>query len=362
MTLVICASSSCFNNKNIINNQQFQRISEVKKYDHEFCSGLGLDKLSDNSIEKEIYWRCMISLAKNKIITDYISPKNLRNNKSLNDYIENLEKNFQINYEEFNNYQNKFINQKHHKQCVGRGYNIENGNQKEIEDYMKCRFDLIKSFQITPPLHKTQYLKRPQDSYQISYALNKRQDEIIKKFKKAQKEYPKCIKLGINTKSFRYCVEDYSRKNECLRKIDDKLEKKMFQERVSCEIELRQRFPLSLVKRSKNIHKEYQKNTIDKRGISANIQNKNDFLSLGLDQMSLKAFYPNLKEPPKKNTEKKEEVDINNSDGIYSVSQYNDLKHRFLDKCKIKADIIISQFHDNQIKQCKKITRIWLAQ
>lgn len=357
IALLLCFS--CMQNRFEFANYEIQKIREIESEDHKFCINLGLD-FDVDEIETEIYWRCKIILANHKLIHDESSPDSIKHNLILKKYIIKLEDQFEKSFENLNNYRNKFINDQHHKICERQGNKISSLNQDEVERYLDCRYDLIKTYQINPPYKKTHYLEYGQDSYNIGFVINMRQDEEIKRFEEERLKYPHCVFLGIKTKEYQECKKDYDLQQKCFKDALKSRFQKELEEREICQEKLYKRFPESLLK------DEEEKNDFDRAKIAADIYNLNNFRSIGIDDDMLKTFQnpEDLKkeeeEKLKKKEEKKEQKQsFNNDKKLYSKAELTALKESFIATCGKNLNSYLEKYYDNLKYQCKIITLKW---
>ena len=138
-------------------------VKRIESRDHQFCIALGLDFIAnengvdinyDDALKAEIYWRCRIILAKNKLRNDSVIPQDIRHNILINNLIADIEKNFADSYEKWTNSRNSLTDNHDHKLCAAQGYSVDTLDQTKLEDYFSCRKKLIFDAQIIPPFNQ----------------------------------------------------------------------------------------------------------------------------------------------------------------------------------------------------------------
>ncbi len=350
---------SCMQNRFEFANYESQKIREIENEDHKFCINLGLD-FDVDEIETEIYWRCKIILANHKLIHNESSPDSIKHNLIIKKYIVKLEDEFEKSFENLNNYRNKFINEQHHKICEKQGNKINSLNQYEIEKYLDCRYDLIKTYQVNPPYKKTHYLEYGQDSYDIGFVINMRQDEEIKKFEEEKLKYPHCVFLGIKTKEYQECKKDYDSQKQCYKDALKSRFQKELKEREICQEKLYKRFPESLLKDEK------VDNDFDRVKIAADIYNLNNFRSIGIDDDMLRTFQnpEDLKKEEErklniKKDQEEEKKNFNNDKKLYSKAELTTLKESFIATCNNNLNLHLEKYYNELQRECKSITLKW---
>jgi len=336
--------------------EERQKIKKLEDEDHKYCIKLGLD-FGFDAIETELYWRCRVSLAGKITIQRTFS----LSSSAKDEYLNNLEIKFQKSFEDLNNYRNNLIGRKHHKICQKRGYDINSIKQDEVEKYLDCRQDLIKTYQVNPPYKKTHYLERPQDSYNIKYVINKRQDHEIERLEEERKKYPRCVHLEIKTKNYKKCINDYDKNAKCLENAQQMRFKKEMEQRMICQRRLYQRFPESLLKKDE-IQEEF-----DRKKVAADIYNNNDFINIGVDDDMLKTFESaeairkREEEKIRKAKEKKEQKkeDFNNEEKLYSKAELTALKKKFIVECDKRIKPITEEFIESKNLICQTLILKW---
>lgn len=229
--VISCGSRSFLASRN-------SEIQKIEKEDHQFCVSLGLD-FGEDALKTEIYWRCRITLAKGKIKSDALTPEELRLNITIKQLITDISRNYSESYEKWGDSRNSLFDNNDHQSCITLGFDIDSlkkiANATMIEDYFTCRKRLIGNQQIIPPYHKTEYFKRPQDSYNIGFAINKKADKDIAKFEAAKAKYPVCVKFSLKSPEFKSCSGDYDEQRQCFEKISRLKFKRELLEKTACQ-------------------------------------------------------------------------------------------------------------------------------
>jgi hypothetical protein len=336
--------TSCHGN----NFQKSQKIAKFKAEDDAFCTSLGLNP-SGNPIVSEVYWRCRIALAKRRLTFGRVIPEFMRQNSVLQIYISELRAHFEQSFENLNDYRNSFISQRDHELCQRQGLNDDDDfNFEKVEKYIKCRKELIKVAQVTPPYDKTQYFDRPtQDSYNIGFVINQRQDRKIAEIEDIKKQYPNCFHLGIKSDEFPKCKEDYNRKNLCYKAIAERISEKNMKERISCQKKLYVRFSDSMAK----------KDDIDDKILVAQIYEQNDLRSLGLSEKDIASFYPEEKKPKK--IDETASKNFNTENELYTKGELTMLKKKYIVACNQEIPPLLNDLKKRMEMQCEQITLKW---
>ncbi len=350
--------ASCAEPRQYFTHSTSQEIQEIETKDHQYCISLGLD-FGDDAIKSETYYRCRIILANGKIILDSTLPDVLRRNENMKIFIASLIEKFNDSFENLNDYRNDIINNNQHKICQRMGYNIDSLDQSDVEKYLSCRQRLIKEWTIKPPFNKTQYLKRPSDTYNTGFVINKHKDAQIALLAKEKEKYPICAtKLNIKSPEYSDCKKDFDDQKNCYKEAKKLRFAKEMEERMICQKKLYIRFPNSMIKKDnlKNDDKE-----LEKIKILADLYNKNDFYSIGIGKEEFKSFKGEDKN--KKNEEKKpEEVkkdDFNKYDELYTRVEITSLRQRFIKGCNDDASIRIENYFQRLNQQCLSTTLKW---
>lgn len=354
---------SCAKNKIEFTISEQQKVKEYKAVDHEFCvKEQDLDFDSD-PIETEIYWRCRMKLAQNRISPDKTTPHAIWHNNLVKKYMNYLDEKMDDSLQKMNNHRNEFINEKHRKICEKRGYNPHSIKQEEVEQYLDCRYSLLKVYQINPPYKKTQYLNRPQDSYNMDYIIGKREDEEMEMLEEERKKYPHCVFLGIKTQDYKKCTKDYDDRKNCLKKVENKKFGLDMQERLMCQKKMYKRFPDHLIKEEKDDYDAKRAKRIKK---IADSTNNNSFVSIGVDADMIKTFQSpeaiKKQEELKKKAEeerKEKEEDFNNEEGLYERAELVSLKEKFISDCNARVQPKIARYINSENQICNSIILKW---
>lgn len=338
------------------------KIKKIESEDHQFCVSLGLD-FGEDSLKAEIYWRCRIALAQSKIKDDAISPEDIRLNITIKQLIASITKSYNRSLEEWNVGRNSLFNNNDHNSCVTQGHKIDFEhitNATIVEDYFACRKRLIDTQQIIPPYHKTEYFKRPQDSYSIGFAINKRSDKEIAQFEAAKAKYPICAQFNIKTDNFKNCAEDYDDQKKCFSKIRDLRFKRELLEKTACQKKTYVRFPDSMLKPDNKKTEELA--AFAKR---ADINNNSNFISIGIDRKELEQFKGEDSEEKKiasetiKITEKDAAKNYNTKNQLYTKVDLTRLRGEFAHSCQLATEPNLNNYSKKLQTECRQITEKW---
>ncbi len=343
---------SCTQNQQEFAQSEQTEITKIDAEDHKFCITLGLD-FGEDAIKNEIYWRCKIILANHKLIDSDTDPQTIRHNLMIRRYIKDLTKRFEESYEKLNDFRNTFLNDDHHKICEKQGNSMYSLKQDEVEKYMKCRQNLIKVYQINPPYKKTQYLKRPRDTYNIGFAINQRQDEELKKFNAAKEKYPFCVKLNIKSEEYKECGDAFEKQKVCHEEAKKSKFTKEMEERTICQKKLYVTLPDSLMKKDK------EQEEIDRKKVATDIYNSNNFASIGIDEKMLESF--RSKDPAKMDDKKKTDKKkiFNTENQLYTKTELTRLRQKFIKACNDEIEPKITEHFESLTKICRSNTLKW---
>lgn len=367
--LVLFAATNCKNNNN--------ELQKIEREDHQFCVSLGLD-FGEDELKTEIYWRCRITLAKYKIKDDAIIPEDIRRNIMIKKLISDIGKNYSLSYEKWGDKRNSLFDNNDHQSCVTLGYNIDTidkiTSSTTIEDYLACRKRLINSQQIIPPYNKTEYFKRPQDSYNIGFAINKRMDREIAKFEAAKEKYPVCVKFNLKSPEFKTCSLDYDEQRQCLTKIHRLKFRRELQEKSACQKKAYVRFPDSMINQDDEKARE-----LSNIAESADLKNNSSFFSIGIDKDQLEKFrgeetkvikktdnQNDKKDNDKKTTDNEKKIaetkvkkNFNTKDDLYSKVDITRLRQQFIFSCQKATEPDLESYGNKLQNECNAIVEKW---
>ena len=322
--LSACDTTAAINARNL-------EMQQIERDDHQFCGSLGLDIDEENDLKTELYWRCRVVLVKNKIKLT-ASLEGLRRNAAIRRLITAISRKYDGSYEKWNDSRNSLFNNKDHDACIYQGHNFDSLEQTAVEDYFICRKRLISEQQIIPPFHKTEYFKRPQDTYNIGFAINKKTDKDIERFEAIKAKYPKCIKLFFKKEEFKICKSDYDQQRQCLSTVNPLRAKRELQEKIACQKKSYVRFPDSMLKEDRSKIEE-----IEKARVAADMSNSSNFFSIGIDEDQLAKFKAEemlAKKEEDKKTDSVKPADSKASDGKASDAKTTDAKKSKSDDAK----------------------------
>lgn len=371
--LSACDTPAAINARNL-------EMQQIERNDHQFCGSLGLDIDEDNDLRTELYWRCRVVLVKNNIkLTATL--EGLRRNAAVRKLITSISRKYDGSYEKWNDSRNGLLSNKDHNSCIHQGYNFDSLEQTAVEDYFICRKRLIDEQQIIPPFHKTEYFKRPQDTYNIGFAINKKIDKDIEQFEAIKAKYPKCIKLFFKKEEFKICKSDYDQQRQCLSKVNPLRSKRELQEKITCQKKSYIRFPDSMLKEDRSKIEELEK----ARATSDTIKN-NSFFSIGIDAEQLAKFKSEevlaKKEEEKKTDitkpennktsdakkskkddvkpeEKKSTKNFNTKNDLYSKIDLTRLRQHFIISCQESVNPDLIAYGEKLQKECNSIVEKW---
>ncbi len=376
-TLFVACSSQFFINSS---NSEIQKI---EREDHQFCVSLGLD-FGEDALKTEIYWRCKLALAKSKIKADALTPEEIRLNITIKKLITNITKDYNNSYEKWGDSRNSLFDNNDHQTCITQGHNIDSLEQVAVEDYFICRKRLLNDQQIIPPYHKTEYFKRPQDSYTIGFAINKKTDRDIANFEAVKAKYPKCAKLDFRGEDFKICKNDYDQQRQCFKKINNLKFKRELQEKTACQKKAYVRFPDSMLKKDDKKMEE-----IASANRRADLSNSSNFFSIGLNEEQIVKFKgadtttatkdaPEKEAFPKKDVDKKiadtknvlekddeqkiaENIieDFDSKNHLYDKIDLTKLRQRFIFSCQKALDPSLIEHGIKLQKNCDSIVEKW---
>lgn len=357
-------------------------IQKIDKEDHQFCVSLGLD-FGEDELKTEIYWRCRVALANNKIKPDALTPEELRHNITLKKLVADIAKNYNASSEKWSDNRNSLLDNNDHKSCVTQGHNIDSLEPVAVEDYFICRRRLINNQQMIPPYRKIEYFKRPQDTYNIGLAVNKKTDSDIAKFEAVKAEYPKCVTLDFRSEEFKICKSEYDQQRKCLSKIEGLKFKRELQEKTSCQKKSYVRFPDSMLKDDSTRAQE-----IAHAKTAADLSNSNNFFSIGIDADQMGKFSSEegemkkddnqslakdakasvAKEVDKKNSSQIADAktkivkNFNTKDDLYSKIDLTKLRQQFIFSCQEAINSPLASYGNKLRDECNSIVEKWEEQ
>jgi len=216
-------------------NQSYDaEMQKLEMQDNQFCVGIGLTPNVDDLLT-EIYWRCRIyKMQGHTKFTSRIKHL-IGYNKALDRLDQKVKIDYKYYYEQWTKTRNDIFDNNDHNLCIMQGHDIKNFEATKLEDYLSCRRRLIRDQQIIPPFNKTQYFNRPQDSYNIGFAINKKLDAEIIKFNAAKEKYPFCVKFDLYSSEFKSCTIDYDNNRQCVKNIPKLRLKRELAEKVLCQ-------------------------------------------------------------------------------------------------------------------------------
>lgn len=350
LTLISCADGRLF-----FMAQEQEEVRKIERADHQYCIALGLDFGDDNPLKTEIYWRCRIILADNKIIPEAITPSDIRNNIMMNRIIKTIKDDYEDAFEKSNDSRNSLFDNNDHEKCVNLGFNMETLDKETVEEYYVCRKKFILEQQIIPPFFNDTYFNRGQDTYNVPFALNKDTDLRIKAYEETKARYPYCVKYYTkDDDKFFECIKAFEDQKVCYTKIPKAEISKLMLEKSLCQRKSYLRFPDSMIKNDDSRNKEIQKTTL-----RADNDYKNNFSSLGITPDKFDIFKAKTEEEKKQ--EKKEEVrkNFNTKNELYTRNELGRIKQDFLALCNQEGKVKTADYVAELNRECAASTKMW---
>ena len=324
---------------------QAPTIQHLEKKDHKLCTSLKLNIDGKEDFNSPHYWRCRLSFAKYRLATGQLSPSQTQRNQEISDLITKVSLKVSANSESFISSETKKIDERHHKQCLALGFEFETEDQAKIDEYFICRKSLIEEQQMVPPFGNREYLKYPNQKYTLSYAIDRRIEQAIKKFEKKTKHYPSCAKFGIYNENFTKCTKAQDNSRQCFSKINRKKFKKEWAEKIACQKQAYVRFDDSLIKESEFTKKPKKLSSGD------------DFASIGIDENLFMSKEENDRLAKEKRAKEKQEKDLrtNSKSGLYTKYELTKLRYKYVKSCQEESNQEIKDFVKKQKQDCEEM-------
>lgn len=330
---------------------KFHNIQKLEKVDHRFCSSLNLNSGKNYSFKSDLYWRCRLSLAKNKLRKNNTSQQNIKYNFQVNNLISKISLNLSETQESVFIKENKKLNNRQHQQCVRIGYDSDTINQSKLDDYFLCRKRLIEDQELKPPFGNLEYLKYPNNSYNIGFVIDTRLEEEIRKYKEAKKNYPTCVKYNLRGTNFKRCIKAQDKSRKCLSGVDRKRFKKESKEKKICQKKSYVEFPDSFLKEEDKAKKKRE--NVRK---TADAYNQNDFASLGIHKEDFEKF-SSEDAIQKEKKEKTVQESINSKNELYSKEVLTRLRQGYIFACHKQVDVKLIKYANNLRNICKDMAK-----
>lgn len=350
---------SCSEFRRVFRMSYNERMQEVSANHHEFCISRGLDFGKDDLLKNELYWRCRVILAQNRLKLHSFDIKNLDRTKIDREYVYKMKTKFHLAYEQSNQFRNNILNDLDHNKCVEQGYDLNSLDKVEVEKYFACRRRRAAELQLIPPYNKISYYDRPFDSYSHLFGLNKKLDEGIKEAEQVREKYPHCVRLfDIVSDEFQACKSDYDSHVQCLKNIESTKKIIAFEDRETCQKLSYVRFPDSLIK-----YDNQTKTEIKNRNDRADINYKNSLLSLGLTEEDIEKFHfvdkDEEKNKKEKNKTKNDAKNFNSKNELYSRVEVAKLRQKFISYCLDDSTQRLDASVNDMTGQCNMIIVKW---
>lgn len=329
----------------------FKNIQDLERQDHGFCMSLNLDSAKGFDLKNEVYWRCRLSLAKYKLGNSYNAQDGAKYNFQINDLVSKISLNLSDMSESEFIKELKKMGDHHHRQCVRMGFNPDSLDQIIIDDYFLCRKRLIEDQELDPPFGNINYLEHPNRTYNIGFVIERRLAEEEKKLKAAAAKYPTCAKYNLRKENFKICSKAQDKSRQCFTEINKKKLKKEAAEKTICQKQSYVEFPNSFLN-----EEDVKKVDANEFKTNADIYNKNNFESLGINGEDVKKFKSESKKD-EKSEKKKIEKNINSKNGLYSKTDLTRLRQRYIYACHKEADIGIDQYAEELKKECEEMVK-----
>ena len=318
----------------------------LEKQDHQFCASLKINFDNRNDLNSDLYWRCRLSLAKNRLSNDNSSPRAVQHNLEISDLVAKISLKLADTPGSILTRENKKMDERHHKTCIATGYEIATRDQAKIDDYFACRRALIEEQQLFPPFGNLDYLKYRNYSYDIGFVIDNRVDQDIKEYKKAKKEYPTCTKFNLHDINFQSCTKAQDASRICFTKIAQQKFRKEWQEKIICQKKAYIRFPDAFLK--EDAEKKAKLESIKKR--SQGYSNRLESLGLNSDQFTAEIDVKKEEDDIKK-------LDLNNKNALYDKFELTRLRREYIFNCQKQSDKKIEEYLQNLEKNCQNLQK-----
>ncbi len=331
-------------------------IQQYEKQDHVFCSSPQISSDNLTLIDSQNYWRCRLSLAKYRIITDK-SPESERHNLEISDLVKKISLKISQTSESILAHENTKLDERHHKQCLNMGYDIATTDQTKIDDYFACRFALLNQYTQDPPYGNESYLKYPNASYNNSFIIDRRIEKDIQLYSKQKDQYPDCVKFNIYSENFKRCTKAKDASDQCFKEIDKKKFIKEWEEKVSCQKYAYKEFPDKYLKPSERESEEAKKTNSN-----SDYYNSNSFSAIGIDVNQFSANNELSKSDEEKQKEKvdnqiKARAEINSKNKLYDRFELTKLRQKYISSCVKEADSRVTKYVSDLKNSCEILNK-----
>lgn len=351
LVVILCMSAACIQQPNPFTLSHIPNVQIFEAQDHTFCTSLKLDFDKTDNLRSSLYWRCRMSMAKYRLYPSNSNPDYVRSNLEINDLITLISLKIADTPEGMLRRANKKMDNRQHKQCLVMGFEILTDDQAKVDEYFGCRRALIEDQQLVPPFGNKEYFKYPNSSYNVGFAIDRRVDEEIKRYKAAKEKYPTCIKFSLNRIDFKNCSEAQDKARQCVSEIEKKRFKREVEEKTYCQKQAYMKFPNEFLK-----EEDRQKADIERMNNRSDYYNKNSLASIGLDEKQFdsdkKRAVQDKEEITKKNNE-----NINSKNGLYSRYELTRLRQKYAGGCQKEADNKVELYVEEMTQGCKDMEK-----
>jgi hypothetical protein len=321
-------------------------IQAIERQDNNFCSSLNISFNKDDQVKNMLYWRCRLTMAKNHLSTDKLSPQADQNNLEISNLIAKISLKISQDPQSILLHENQKMNNRQHKKCLELGYQNEVNDQTKIDDYFLCRKALIDEQQESLSFG-SDYSKYPNNSYNIGFVIDEYIDAENSKYRQKKAQYPACVKFNLYGSNFQNCVAAQDNSRQCFTKIEKQKFKKEWEEKIFCQKQSYVNFPNEFLKEN-----ETKKAELEKVNNNSDFYNKYSFSALGLNvnQFGGKAEEADL---PQEDLMKK----INSKNHLYSKFELTRLRKQYISACQKEADLRIEKYVSELEKSCVDLTK-----
>ncbi len=358
------ASTSLFSCNNFSKNTKssyilstIPKIRSLEKVDHDFCNSLNINYGNKNSKQSQKYWRCRLSAAKFRFKTEISTPEDQNHNQSINDLASKISAKLALSPESLLENASIEIENIEHRQCLKMGFDLSTDNQVKVDEYFACRKILIEERFAIPPFRKADYLKYKHGKYNTSFAIDQAIDKKIEQFKKAQEQYPECVKYKIASEEFKNCTIAYDNMDKCLLGINKKKFHKEVENKITCQRQAFLRFPNEM---SKDV--EDNESRLKKINSRSDYYNKNDFIALGIGDISQFNSETEQKDKEIQNSDSQQIEStkqglINSNKNLYARFELTKLREHYINICQKNTDSKIKKYQQSLKDRCLAIIK-----
>ncbi len=347
LILVFCLGFSCTHEKKPdVNPHILSNIPHIKAFeeqDHNFCSDLKINFDKSIDLQSSLYWRCRLSLAKQRIRTDN-APDSKNLNLEISDLVTKISLKLADTPESILINENNKMDDRDHQKCLKMGYQIYTEDQAKIDDYFACRRALILDYKLIPPFGNLQYLEYPNHSYNVGFVVDRYLEKSSERLNAAKEQYPTCIKFHLDSNNYKNCTAAQDRSRQCFSEISKKKFLKEMEEKVLCQKMAYVKFPNSMLKED-----DQKKADIERITNNSDFYNNNSFSAIGVEGKDFASLAKNKKdEEENKKTEEelinKKNKEINSKAKLYEKFELTRLRQKYIFLCQKEADSKILKY------------------